>query len=370
LDISNKSALVSNCLFEKNEGIEGGAISLSYAHAKIAESTIKNNYATVRGGAIGATRSSCELANALIIRNTSREGGVFSCWEGDITLANTVVAYNSAADIGAISYIGEGSLSFKNCTLHQNVVLNGSNRCTFHTSRKSATVSLLNTILTDFHYLNGNSTDNPLDSVIVSHVVIDTSGKGLDWLNKYGKAPLRFVGGPIVSADPRYIDPEKLDFRLTADSPCIDAGDPDPSCNDPEDPAAPGFAIEPARGTIRCDIGAFGGTDARHLSAVDSQKQEETLPASFRILPNYPNPFNDQTCIEFALAQPSRCVIEIINLRGAHVKTLVSGQITAGLHKTFWDGRDEYGLNSATGIYFCTISADRWRGFHKLLLLR
>jgi predicted outer membrane repeat protein len=370
LDISNKSALVSNCLFEKNEGIEGGAICLSYATAKIVESTIKNNHATVGGGAICATRSSCELANSLIIRNSSSNGGVFCCWEGGITLANTVVAYNSAADIGAISSIGEGSLTFKNCTLHQNLVMNGSNRCTFHTSRKSATVSLLNTILTDFHYLNGNSKDNPLDSVIVSHVVIDTSGKGLDWLNKYGKAPLRFVGGPIVSADPRYIDPEKLDFRLTADSPCIDAGDPDPSCNDPEDPAATGFALEPARGTIRCDIGAFGGNGARHLSDVDSQKQEETLPASFRILPNYPNPFNDRTCIEFALAQPSRCVIEILNLRGAHVKTLVSGQMTAGLHKTFWDGRDEYGLNSATGIYFCTISADRWRGFHKLLLLR
>ncbi len=48
-------------------------------------------------------------------------------------------------------------------------------------------------------------------------------------------------------------------FYLSATSPCIDKGHPDESYNDPEDPNNPGFALLPAKGTVRNDMGAFGG---------------------------------------------------------------------------------------------------------------
>lgn len=62
-----------------------------------------------------------------------------------------------------------------------------------------------------------------------------------------------------ISEDPLFVDIENRDYHLQLGSPAIDAGDPDPVHNDPEDPANPGYALYPAMGTVRNDMGAYGG---------------------------------------------------------------------------------------------------------------
>jgi parallel beta-helix repeat protein len=69
-----------------------------------------------------------------------------------------------------------------------------------------------------------------------------------------------------INVDPLFVDPSKGDFHLQPNSPCADAGDPDPFYNDPEDPNRPGFALMPARGSVRNDMGAYGGPDAAGAS--------------------------------------------------------------------------------------------------------
>ena len=62
--------------------------------------------------------------------------------------------------------------------------------------------------------------------------------------------------------DPLFLDPDSLDFHLNINSTAIDAGNPDPMYNDPENPINPGYAIQPALGTIVNDMGAYGGQSA------------------------------------------------------------------------------------------------------------
>jgi hypothetical protein len=70
------------------------------------------------------------------------------------------------------------------------------------------------------------------------------------------------------------------DFRLNLGSPAIDAGDPLPAFNDVEDPGAPGMALYPAMGTIRNDMGAYGGldTDAFDLDGDGVSDQTDNCP--------------------------------------------------------------------------------------------
>ena len=78
-------------------------------------------------------------------------------------------------------------------------------------------------------------------------------------------------------------------------------------------------------------------------------------PARFAINGNYPNPFNPQTTISFSLAQPGIIDLSIFDIAGRHVVTLIAGEQTAGDHKVIWTGRNEKGVNVASGVYFARL---------------
>ncbi len=71
------------------------------------------------------------------------------------------------------------------------------------------------------------------------------------------------------------------------------------------------------------------------------------LPDSYRLSQNYPNPFNAETVIEFDLPQQSYVTIEIYDLLGRRVVTLVDNPKEAGFHQITWDTTDQ-----PSGIYF------------------
>ena len=75
-------------------------------------------------------------------------------------------------------------------------------------------------------------------------------------------------------------------------------------------------------------------------------------PTEFYVSPNYPNPFNPQTTIEFYAPRAGAVRVEIINTAGQRVRLLADRYFTTGVHSLVWNGRDAAGYKAAGGIYF------------------
>jgi hypothetical protein len=82
-----------------------------------------------------------------------------------------------------------------------------------------------------------------------------------------------------------------------------------------------------------------------------------TLPKEFALQQNYPNPFNPSTTIRYALPVQSVVTLEVFNVLGQRVRTLVSDIQAAGYRTMEWDGRSNSGQQLASGVYFLQIAA-------------
>lgn len=94
------------------------------------------------------------------------------------------------------------------------------------------------------------------------------------------------------------------------------------------------------------------GAADTELIAVDRM-----LPETFDVAQNYPNPFNPSTEIAYQLPEASHVNIEVFDVRGVKVRTLVQGDMAAGFHKATWDARSDNGAQVASGLYFYVVKA-------------
>lgn len=85
--------------------------------------------------------------------------------------------------------------------------------------------------------------------------------------------------------------------------------------------------------------------------------QFQPIPDKFEVFPNYPNPFNSQTVIKYAIPVQSDVLINIYDLLGRKVKTLTNNRHEAKYYTLVWDGKDEQGRLAASGLYFLRITA-------------
>jgi hypothetical protein len=93
--------------------------------------------------------------------------------------------------------------------------------------------------------------------------------------------------------------------------------------------------------------------------------QRETSPVTFQLDAAYPNPFNPSTTITYRLPKTSEVELNIYNLLGQKVATLVSKKQPAGQYQVQWDAS-----NFASGIYYYIIKAGEFRQVKKMILLR
>ena len=94
------------------------------------------------------------------------------------------------------------------------------------------------------------------------------------------------------------------------------------------------------------------------------------LPLRFELMDNYPNPFNPETTIRFALPTTESVKIEIVNILGQHVRTLVDNEIKAGVREVKWNSRNDFGTSVSSGIYFYRIKAGTFVSIKKLTLIK
>jgi hypothetical protein len=94
------------------------------------------------------------------------------------------------------------------------------------------------------------------------------------------------------------------------------------------------------------------------------------LPNAFSLVQNYPNPFNPSTTIEYSVPNRAHVTVEIFNLLGQQVRTLIDEMKSPGKYKTEWGGTDSAGKLVSTGIYLYRLTAGDFVETKKMVLLK
>ncbi len=85
---------------------------------------------------------------------------------------------------------------------------------------------------------------------------------------------------------------------------------------------------------------------------------------------NYPNPFNPSTTISFSLQETDNVSITIFNLKGQKIKTFKKENLPAGNHQIEWNGLDENGHKTASGIFFYHLKTKNYSSIKKMVMLK
>ncbi len=124
------------------------------------------------------------------------------------------------------------------------------------------------------------------------------------------------------------------------------------------------------------DMRASGKEDIRDVYSTRLASTDQSLdpvaagPRAFRLAQNHPNPFNPETWISFQLLRPCVARLEVYNLAGQKLRTLVREQLGSGTHQVLFDGRDESGKTLASGLYVYRLSAAGGEQSRRMLLVR
>ena len=85
---------------------------------------------------------------------------------------------------------------------------------------------------------------------------------------------------------------------------------------------------------------------------------------------NFPNPFNPSTTIKFNLAETGNVILEIYNIRGQKVKSLLNGIIYKGKHQIVWNGTDDNGKKVSSGVYLCQMRTKELSSLKRMILMK
>lgn len=96
----------------------------------------------------------------------------------------------------------------------------------------------------------------------------------------------------------------------------------------------------------------------------------DDIPSATKITGNYPNPFNPETTISFALKTGGNTRITVYNIAGQRVRTLVNDVFEPGYHSVVWNSLDDRNNQVTSGIYFIKMETDSYTGHRKVLLLK
>jgi parallel beta-helix repeat protein len=321
--VSGNEVHPSSSFFVRN-GYGGGIYYMGDSGGLISNNIITNNLVDwepqteTYGGGLYIQGASPQVENNVIAHNEAQSnngGGIFMYYSNSVFINNTV-AYNTAGDFGGAVYSENSNPTFINSILYFNQDSTG----------------------------NEIWTENSDVTVFYSDVQGGWQGQG------------------NIDVDPMFRDHENGDFHLMSiecgdayDSPAIDAGDP--SIFDEY------LHCDAGLGTEISDMGAYGGQGIP--TGVDDT-EEGIIPNALSLSQNYPNPFNASTVISYQLPEVSVVTLDIYDMLGRKVETLVDSQThSSGEHQITWDASDY-----SSGMYFYRLDVNGYSGTSKMLLLK
>ena len=96
----------------------------------------------------------------------------------------------------------------------------------------------------------------------------------------------------------------------------------------------------------------------------------EEVPVALFLEQNFPNPFNPSTTISFGVDKEGPVLLQVFDIRGALVMTLVNSSYQAGSYTSVWHGTNNNGRRAASGIYFYSLRTGGREITKKMILLR
>jgi len=108
-----------------------------------------------------------------------------------------------------------------------------------------------------------------------------------------------------------------------------------------------------------------------HDFVLEKQIEFQTIPSSYELSQNFPNPFNPTTTIRYGLPKAERVILKVFNLLGEEIVTLANDeQQAAGYHVAIWDGRNKDGIIVTSGIYVYRLLTGSFSMTKKMALVK
>jgi len=103
----------------------------------------------------------------------------------------------------------------------------------------------------------------------------------------------------------------------------------------------------------------------------NTPNQDNTTPVLTTVLSaNHPNPFNPETAISYSVKNSAEVRIDVYNLKGQKVRTLISEKKAAGNHSVTWNGTDDNGSPVSSGVYLYRMTTDGFASTRKMMLMK
>jgi hypothetical protein len=97
---------------------------------------------------------------------------------------------------------------------------------------------------------------------------------------------------------------------------------------------------------------------------------QNAVPTEFGLSQNYPNPFNPSTVIDFSIATEGFVSLNVYDITGRMVSTLVEGNLSTGYHSVVWNGIDNNGMSVSAGIYIYALQTETSSITRKMVFMK
>jgi hypothetical protein len=287
---------------------EGGGILIAFSAPVIQFNIIKFNEAVTTGGGIsgaggGGIRlgdGNPKILNNIIIYNKGFYGaGVVVNYSG-VTIKNNLICSN----FGAVNYGAGAGLWINNNNgttpkiIENNTIVN--NSASAGTGGVNIYSGTINVTLRN-NIIWGNTPAAQILGGSPAVTYCDVQGG--------------YSGSGNLNIDPVFSD---SNYVLSLLSPCVDKGDSSTIYNDRADTLNPLNAMYPSKGTIRNDMGAYGGPGAKIISniLIGINNPVTEIPKNFCLTQNYPNPFNPSTIIGYQVPKNTYVTLIVYDING------------------------------------------------------
>lgn len=116
-----------------------------------------------------------------------------------------------------------------------------------------------------------------------------------------------------------------------------------------------GYTYNASANAVTC-ASTDGSSSAQTVTVKNVDIKDVEKDLGFKLAGNHPNPFNPSTTITYAIPQKAQVRVEIFNVLGQRVQTLVNASVEAGIHQVVWNGKDALGKQVSSGFYVYQIT--------------